>query len=317
MPNRIPEWQRQVPLDVHRTAPGWSRTLPGSVAESSKRATKVHGGLSQSNTTCTFPYVFMPDNSKEEEILMTQIVYAGRYAPTSASQHLQTLRQLNQLLREKQRLAMRIVSTGVQGGVENGFSAAQMKQLLSTPTSEWLDNSEFRTAMQKSRPMHWLAWLIPEYLLDTFNFAGFALSQVPDTEKKAVTLAVHGYIERAENVFGKDALPGHDLYITLTMYQNKKTSETYLQFVPSAESFVPTIASKLFRDCSGFLRHGYCQRVGSVLRTVREAPVSRCDRAEDAGLEEPSRSRSFLRTSDSAIICDFKFRRGLRTRWMC
>lgn len=325
IPRSIPTWNNRAPLKTGiRPAPGWSTSLPRSVKESNSRAINTSSGQSHTNNTATFPFVVIPESKADaEELIQTRMMFTGRYSKSTAAQPIKTIQQMNRLLRHRCIIAQKIITSGLQGnGIVRGYNKEKLIELLRTPTSEWFKDPDFRVAVASSRQMSYLLYLCPEWLVETFNMIGFMLNDLGDNKEKiSITISRHGYIERCENIFGSNAHPTNKLYITLCMFENPRTHERYLQYVPHAEIDIPLLSSKLYEDFTGMMRGGYCWYIGDVLRPVSDplySSLKKSIRDEDAGLVELDRRvQSYLHPAGSAFVSTYRFRKGTHLHLMC
>lgn len=275
-------------------------TLPGSVAELRKVATRNRIGISDSNTCATYGLggVAVWNSTKGHDIIEGDLLWTARRPHENNIMTAISLPSVNEWSRMRFTAAQKLVSEALRIGVglSCGITDAQLREMMRLPTDTWKDLGYL---MEKVNAGNEEAVLVNELTLDawvsTWNCYGVALGQQGQAPRMlATTVAREGVIQEVANIWGKTATPNKKLYLVL-----KRADDGPYYWCPMCGYELPCLDELRYTDVTGHTRYAPCLEVGHVLWWNNGAKIE-WNFEVDAGLV-PKPGSAYTRSS-----ADFK-----------
>ena len=241
-------------------------SLPSSVADVRKSAVRSRIGVSDSNTSATFPIggVSMWESTDYHDIIEGDLMMVARRGHANNIMTAISLRSYNDWSRTRFNAAYKLVKEALDVGVglSCGITDAQLREMMSLPTETW---KTLKYLSDLVRAGNEEAILVNELSidswLDTWNCYGVALGQQGQSPRMlATTVAREGVVEEVANVWGKTATQQKKLFLVL-----KREKDGPYYWHPVSGYDIPTPDQLNYVDVTGHRRVAPCLHIGQVI----------------------------------------------------
>lgn len=247
--------------------------LPGTGEEARLRADRMFGtgATGKSQPVVSVPITMLKFG---EEYSYVKEAQDGQYVfhVRQTGQHgdevaVITVDSLNDLLRREWQRGIRALTAS--STPDEGYSQAEIQQLLTTPTASWpyLDSVLLRLNTKKRDTDLDIAYLCPELFSPYFLPFGWIRGMGPEFQySPQKTVRVGGSLESVENIWGNNILTGDRLFLILKRtFDEVKQEWGHYAFHPWAgRQSDPSWSDVVYPDITGVTRTGLTLYLGTV-----------------------------------------------------